>query len=963
MPVPRRILPRAAVPAAVALLLGIPAAAAAHASARPAAPAPGAVIEVAASGSHDASAAGARAPDLYRAASLYAAQVLAGRLAARQDVTIELGPGTYRLPRPLVFSASDSGRNGHTITWQARPGAHPVISGAKRVTQWRSYDASRNIWVANVGKGSDSLQLYVNGQEAPRAAIALPRSDVTFTATGLTINNSSLAYLANLPDQNQIELESVDSFTDRYSPVQSISGNTITMQQPAWANNNWGYDVLAQPFAGGTMYLENSLAFLQQPGRWYLDSATGELYYEAPPGQTMRGVDVELPRLQSLIDISGSYASPAQGLTFRGIQFSGTSWLGPATDEGYADQQAGAFITGNWQQPAFGGCFFGCHLFEATRQHWNQMPAAVQVSAAANITFTGDTFSDLGQDGLGIGNDDDANATGIGLGASDITITGNEFTDDAGSGIMAGGVQVNAHHPDNPAMINQNITISDNLVSGTGTDYKETPAILSTYVTHAVISHNQVNDLPYDGIDIGWGWGMNDPGGSQDYVNRGTYDYQPIYTTPTTEKDNLVAYNLIFDTKNVMHDGGSIYNLSANPGTVVEDNYMYNNNHTVALYLDEGSRYVTMQNNVVQDAGVWAFTNANPNNNTDDNTLSGNWYNGGATQVATGPPHNNVLSGNVLVSGYNWPAGAQQVIAQAGIEPTIAATVTPVTVQPGASATATVTFTNHLGHAATVDFAATAPAFSGITVTPARGRITVPPQGATLTLTVAAGPGVPGGTTQIPLNMSITDRGQTYPLLPAVQIQARVPFGSVAAAYDNTGISDDTDTAPANLDGGGYSLSAQALAAAGITAGSAVQAGGLTFTWPAAAAGTPDNVLAGGQAISLTGTGSTLGFLLTATYGPASGTGTVYYTDGTSQTFTLTVPDWYGSVPAGSDPVVTTPYRNGPGNNQDQHPVTIYYAGVPLAQGKTVQSVVLPDVSTAPVSTSTAMHIFAISIG
>ena len=72
-------------------------------------------------------------------------------------------------------------------------------------------------------------------------------------------------------------------------------------------------------------------------------------------------------------------------------------------------------------------------------------------------------------------------------------------------------------------------------------------------------------------------------------MNRGTYNYQPVYTTPTTAKDDLVAYNLIHDTKDVMHDGGSIYNLSSTPGTVVEDNYT----HTVALYLDEGSRPTT----------------------------------------------------------------------------------------------------------------------------------------------------------------------------------------------------------------------------------------------------------------------------------------------------------------------------------------------------------------------------------
>ena len=37
------------------------------------------------------------------------------------------------------------------------------------------------------------------------------------------------------------------------------------------------------------------------------------------------------------------------------------------------------------------------------------MPAAVQVSAASNITFSGDTFTDLGEVGLGIGEDPDAN--------------------------------------------------------------------------------------------------------------------------------------------------------------------------------------------------------------------------------------------------------------------------------------------------------------------------------------------------------------------------------------------------------------------------------------------------------------------------------------------------------------------------------------------------------------------------
>ena len=635
-----------------------------------AAPAPRGPIVIAVSPKgNDHNSGGLRSP----LRSLAAAQVLA-RIAGRggRGVTVELTDGTFTLDKPLKFNALDSGRNGHATTWTAAPGAKPVLSGGSAVTGWSVSDATKNIYVASVAKGLDSRQLYKNDLAAPRAAIPIARSDVKMTTSGFDIVNPALNYLATLPNQNRIEVESQDSFTDRYAVVQSVTGTTVTMQQPGWQNNNWGYDTLAQPGAGGKLQLENSYSFLQS-GQWYLDPAAGKLYYRAAASENPNSESFVLPRLESLVQVAGSYSRPIHDLTFSDIQFSYSTWLSPGTAIGYADQQNGAFIPSTYPQPAdyLTSCQSGCQQFEGTRNGWNQIPAAVQVAAASNVSFSDNTFSHLGQVGLGLGQDANANASGIGLGVASATVHHNLFTDLGGAGVVVGGVQPDAHHPSNVAMTSRNITVDNNLVTDVAKDYKEMSGILSTYVDHAVIAHNEVSNLAYDGIDIGWGWGSNDVGGSPDYQGRGLYNYQPIYTTPTTLQNTEVTDNLIHGTKKVFHDGGSLYNLSANQGAVFSGNYIYDNLHTIGLYLDEGSRYVTAKNNVVQDSGLWVFTNSSGNNYTRDDLIQHNWYNAGGAGTPNAAQRNIQVIDNIQVAGTAWPAGAQQVIANAGLEPAL----------------------------------------------------------------------------------------------------------------------------------------------------------------------------------------------------------------------------------------------------------------------------------------------------
>ena len=171
------------------------------------------------------------------------------------DIVVQLAAGTYTLSAPLTFTAADSGANGYTVIWQAAPGTRPVISGGAEGHRLDRGRLGQNIWRATVGTGFDTRQLYVDGRVATRARTQVNRGDFTVDDPGLTFTNGALSYLNNLANESRVEIESVNSFTDRYVPVQTITNNAITMKQPAWNNNTWGYDTLSSPFRAGPLYL------------------------------------------------------------------------------------------------------------------------------------------------------------------------------------------------------------------------------------------------------------------------------------------------------------------------------------------------------------------------------------------------------------------------------------------------------------------------------------------------------------------------------------------------------------------------------------------------------------------------------------------------------------------------------------------------------------------------------------
>jgi lysophospholipase L1-like esterase len=194
---------------------------------------------------------------------------------------------------------------------------------------------------------------------------------------------------------------------------------------------------------------------------------------------------------------------------------------------------------------------------------------------------------------------------------------------------------------------------------------------------------------------------------------------------------------------------------------------------------------------------------------------------------------------------------------------------------------------------------------------------------------------------------------------------AVTPTADLSDYYDNAGITADTDQGCGNLDGDGFSLSQQALAAAGLTPGGPVTSGGLTYTWPSVAACSPDNVLSDAQSVLVHGSrgDSTLGLLGTSTSGTSQGLVLINYSDGTSSMETVTFGDWAGAPVTGDAAVATMPYRNSQGGSSQQLTVYVSATQVPVNPSKRVVSVTLPEIGNYVASSVTAMHIFAVALG
>jgi len=483
-----------------------------------------------------------------------------------EDILVTIGGGVYFLDTPLVFGPEDSGTERHAITYAAAPGESPLLSGGRVITGWRelkqepaavSSKAGGKLWFARIPavKTGDWFfrELFVNGRRRVRARSPNTGHFRVVKAgpdrrTSFTYRNGDLRRTANLTD---VELVFFHDWCTSRIPIRSLDEekHEVALAFPVGprvgGSGSWGN---MDRFERHPRYfVENALEFLDEPGQWFLDPATGRLYYYPHEGEDMRTAQVIAPLLKQILRVEGDAAkkSPVRNLHFRGLTFSHCAWLRP--ELGLPMAQATSYeVRVDARGKAKGRAF---------------VTAAVEANSATGCSFEGCRFTKLGGSGLFLQQECHSNR-----------VAGCTFADISANGIMVGRGRANR--------------ISNNLVEHCGRQF---PGAVGVYVGLAdgtVVAHNEIRNLTYTGISVGWNWS----------------------TKPTSCRNNIIEYNHIHNVMQELSDGGGIYTLGRQPGTVLRGNCIHDVRANVGraesngMFIDNGSTELLIEQNTIYAA-------------------------------------------------------------------------------------------------------------------------------------------------------------------------------------------------------------------------------------------------------------------------------------------------------------------------------------------------------------------------
>ena len=519
-----------------------------------------------------------------------------GQIPTNEPTRIILHTGTYQLAAPIEFAAEDSGTKTAPLIIEAAADEHPILSGGIEITNWTKPTkkisglpaiTKGKVWVADVPKVNGAVlnfrQLWVNGQKAIRARE--PNGEDMGRLIGWDKTNQIAVIPAAVlkgiknPDGLEILIDQVWEIAVLRVKSIKIKGTNVflTFQEPESKiefAHPWP-PVIVNTNYQAPFFLVNSIQFLDSPGEWFEDLQAGKIFYWPRDGEDMAHAIVAAPATETLVKIEGSLDKPVSNIQFEGITFAYTTWLRPS-EQGHVPLQAGMFMLDAhklippgtpYHRKLDNVAWIGCP------------PGAVSVENAKHISFENCIFENTASAGLVLKN-----------GVDDSLVQGCIFRDIGGNGIQLGNfsdTNVETHTPWNPTdkrEISSNVIIANNLITGCGQEDWGCCGIAAGYVRDTKIEHNEVSDLPYTGISVGWGWSK----------------------MTNALENNFIFANHVHGVGRRLNDLGGIYTLSVQPGTVIAENaienivpspYVPDPKHWFYIYLDEGSSFITVRDN------------------------------------------------------------------------------------------------------------------------------------------------------------------------------------------------------------------------------------------------------------------------------------------------------------------------------------------------------------------------------
>ena len=169
--------------------------------------------------------------------------------------------------------------------------------------------------------------MFADQKHMTRARMELSRSSVNYSEGVYSPLDDEARSLFATEGIEHGEIRGINSFTDRFTPIESRSDDgTLVMAQPAGNNNAIGYDTNVDPDIESGFYLENVLAFLDEENEYYINSTTGTVYFKPADGADPNDMYTIVPRLEQLLVVSGTYEEPVHDITFRGLNYMHTTW-------------------------------------------------------------------------------------------------------------------------------------------------------------------------------------------------------------------------------------------------------------------------------------------------------------------------------------------------------------------------------------------------------------------------------------------------------------------------------------------------------------------------------------------------------------------------------------------------------------------------------------------------------------